>query len=130
MPATAARSSQSLNPWVVCAAAWIIPGGGHLLVGRVGKGFVFLVTLVAMFTTGLLLKGRIFPFELSDPLVALAAIANMGIGAPYLVARGLGSGVGDVLAVTFEYGNSFAIVAGLLNMLVVLDAYDTVRGLK
>jgi len=130
MVATVARSSQSHNPWVVCAAAWIVPGGGHLLLGRVGKGVVFLVTLVAMFTTGLLLKGRIFPFELSDPLVALAAIANMGIGAPYFVARGLGSGVGDVLAVTFEYGNSFAIVAGLLNMLVVLDAYDMARGLK
>jgi hypothetical protein len=130
MLATVVRSSQSHNPWVVCAAAWIVPGGGHLLLGRVGKGLVFLVTLVAMFTTGLLLKGRIFPFELSDPLVALAAIANMGIGAPYLVALGLGSGVGDVLAVTFEYGNSFAIVAGLLNMLVVLDAYDMARGLK
>jgi hypothetical protein len=130
MLATAARSSQSHNPWVVCAVAWIVPGGGHLLLGRVGKGVVFLVTLVAMFTTGLLLKGRIFPFELSDPLVPLAAIANMGIGAPYFVARGLGIGVGDVLAVTFEYGNSFAIVAGLLNMLVVLDAYDMARGLK
>jgi hypothetical protein len=130
MLAPAARSSQSHNPWLVCAAAWIVPGGGHLLLGRVGKGFVLLVTLVVMFTTGLLLKGRIFPFELSDPLVALAAIANMGIGAPYLVALGLGSGVGDVLAVTFEYGNSFAIVAGLLNMLVVLDAYDMARGLK
>jgi hypothetical protein len=35
-----------------------------------------------------------------------------------------------VAAVTFEYANAFLIVAGLLNMLVVLDAYDTAVGRK
>ena len=83
-----------------------------------------------MFTTGLWLEGRLFPFDVSQPLVALAAIADLGIGAPYFVARALGSGAGRVVAVTFEYGNAFAIVAGLLNMLVVLDAYDIAQGRK
>jgi hypothetical protein len=32
--------------------------------------------------------------------------------------------------VTYEYGNAFVIVAGLLNMLVVLDAYDVAQGRK
>jgi hypothetical protein len=37
---------------------------------------------------------------------------------------------GDVKSVTFEYGNTFTAVAGLLNILVVLDAYDTALGRK
>jgi len=63
-------------------------------------------------------------------LVGLAAGANLGIGLPYLVASLLGSGAGDVRAVTYEYGNAFLIVAGLLNLLVVVDAYDIAVGRK
>ena len=39
-----------------------------------------------MFALGLFLEGRIFPVDLSQPLVALAALANMGIGLPYIAA--------------------------------------------
>ena len=83
-----------------------------------------------MFALGLMLRGRIFPVEVSQPLVALAAIANMGIGVPYFVARLMGYGAGDVIAVTYEYGNTFLIVAGLLNVLVVIDAFDIAMGRK
>jgi predicted metalloendopeptidase len=57
-------------------------------------------------------------------------VANLGIGLPYFVAKGLGTGVGRAVAATFEYGNTFAIVSGLLNMLAVLDAYDIAEGRK
>jgi hypothetical protein len=72
----------------------------------------------------------LFPFEVSQPLVALAAIADVGIGAPYLVGKALSLGIGTVTAVTYEYGNCFLIVAGLLNFLVILDAYDVALGRK
>jgi hypothetical protein len=36
--------------------------------------------------------------------------------------------MGDVRAVTYEYRNTFLIVAGLLNLLVVIDAYDMSAG--
>src|SRR5919112_1118800 len=72
---------------LLCLAAWAVPGSGHLWMGRRQKGFVFLFTIPAMFLIGLLLHGRIFPFELSEPLVGLAAIANLGAGAPWLLAR-------------------------------------------
>jgi hypothetical protein len=86
--------------------------------------------LPLMFAVGLSLEGRLFPFELSQPLVALAAIADVGIGAPYLVGKALSLGGGTVTAVTYEYGNTFLIVAGLLNLLVVCDAWDFVTGRK
>ena len=83
-----------------------------------------------MFAIGLVLQGRLFPFEVSQPLVALAAIANLGIGGPYFMARAMGYGGGRAVAVTYEYGNAFLIVAGLLNFLVVIDAFDIAVGRK
>ena len=91
---------------------------------------MFLITIPLMFAVGLWLQGRLFPFELSQPLVGLAAIASLGNGVPYLVAAVLGLGKGVVTAATYEYGNTFVIVSGLLNMLITLDAYDIALGRK
>ena len=110
--------------------AWLVPGAGHLLVGRRAKGLVFLVILPLMFAIGLWLQGRLFPLELSDPLVFLGAIANRGIGAPYLIARFMDAGAGMVTAASYEYGNTFLMTAGLLNFLVILDACDVALGRK
>lgn len=115
---------------LLCLASWAIPGAGHLWLGRRSKGLIFLVALPLMFGIGLALQGRLAAFDFSDPLVGLAAIADLGIGATYFVARTLGYGAGEVRAVTYEYGNTFLIVAGLLNLLVVIDAYDVALGRK
>ena len=114
----------------MCLTAWAVPGAGHLWLGRKQKGFVFLIVLPLMFVLGLLLQGQIFSFDLGEPLVALAAVADIGLGVPWLIARLAGAGQGTVTAVTYEYGNCFLIVAGLLNSLVVLDVYDIAKGRK
>jgi hypothetical protein len=128
--ATAAESTQSGGLVLLCLASWAIPGAGHLWQGRRQKGLVFLIALPLMFAIGLFLRGRLFPFDLSEPLVGLAAFADLGIGIPYFIASAFGLGLGDVRAVTYEYGNAFLIVAGLLNLLVVIDAYDVALGRK
>lgn len=130
MRATAADRAQPTNPTLISIAAWLVPGAGHLWQGRTLKGLIFLVTIPLMFVYGLGLDGRLFPFELAQPLVALAALAALGNGLPYFVATLLGLGSGVVTAATYEYGNTFVIVAGLLNMLVVLDAFDIALGRK
>ena len=130
MRATAADRALSTNPTLISIAAWLIPGAGHLLLGRTQKGLVFLVAIPLMFITGLWLNGRLFPFEIAEPLVALAALAAVGNGLPYFVAAMLGLGKGIVTAASYEYGNTFVIAAGLLNTLVVLDAYDIALGRK
>jgi hypothetical protein len=130
---TAERPRASDQPWrltIVCAIAWLVPGAGHLLLRRRNKGLVFFVALPAMFAIGLWLQGRLFPLELSDPLVFLGAIANRGIGAPYFVARLMDAGAGTVTAASYEYGNTFLMGAGLLNFLVILDAFDVAMGRK
>jgi hypothetical protein len=115
---------------LVCVIAWAFPGAGHLWLGRVQKGTVFLIVLPLMFLFGLWLEGQVFWFDLSQPLVALAALADLGIGLPYLLTRFFDAGEGRVVSVTYEYGNTFLVAAGLLNSLVVLDAYDIALGRK
>jgi hypothetical protein len=117
-------------PAVVCVVSWLMPGAGHLVQGRRQKGLIFLIALPAMFAIGLVLEGRLFPFVFSDPLVGLAAIANLGMGVPYFIAKALDLGRGVVTAASYEYGNTFLIVSGLLNMLVAIDAYDVRLGRK
>ena len=128
--APADRTHTTSTPSLICALAWFLPGDGHFWLGRRQKGIVFLVALSLMFAFGLWLQGRLFPFEITQPLVALMAVADVGVGLPYFVARTAGIGAGDVVAVTYEYGNTFIIAAGLLNMLVVLDAFDIAKGRK
>ena len=115
---------------LLCLAAWAVPGAAHLWLGRRGKGLVFLVVLPLMFAIGLAVHGRLFPFDFSEPLVGLAALADLGMGLPYFLASGFAHTSGDVTAVSYEYGNAFIIVAGLLNMLVMIDAYDIALGRK
>ena len=121
---------QTPSPALICAIGWAVPGAGHLWLGRRRTGIIVLIALPLMFAIGLLLEGSLFPIDVAQPWVALAAVADLGIGAPYVVARALGLGAGRVVAETYEYGNTFLVVAGLLNVLVVLDAYDVALGRK
>jgi uncharacterized protein DUF6677 len=130
---TAVRPAAAAEPGrlvLICLAAWVVPGAAHLWLGRRAKGLAFLFALPSMFVIGLMLHGRIFPFELSEPLVFLEAVANIGAGLPWFVARMMSAGAGVVTAWTYDYGNCFLIVAGLLNFLVILDAYDIGMGRK
>jgi uncharacterized membrane protein YczE len=134
---TAVREQSAIHTYLICAAAWAIPGAGHLLLGRIQKGLTFLITLTLMFVFGLWIEGRLFLIHIdtplgffSEPLVWLAALSNLGIGIPFFIAHAIGAGAGRVIAQTYEYGNAFLIVAGLMNMLVVLDAFDIAQGRK
>jgi hypothetical protein len=118
------------NPVVIGVAAWLIPGAGHFLVGQVRKSAIFFVVLSAMFLIGLAFGGRLFPFQMSEPLVFLAAAAEWAMALPRIGAAILDQGHGNVVSITYEYGNTFLIVSGLLNALIVLDAVDYARGRK
>lgn len=119
-----------MSPLLLVLAAWLVPGAGHLLQGRRQKALVFSVAILAMFTSGLVLEGSLLPFTPSDPLVLLFAAAMSGVGLPYGLALVAGLGVGEATSVWFDYGVAFLVVSGLLNALVVLDAYDVSQGRK
>jgi len=127
---TPTPSTERPNVGLICLAAWLVPGLGHALYGKMSKAIVLLVVIVSLYAAGLACGGRLFPFAGDEPLVYLAALAQWAIGAPRALAFAAGWGAGDVVAATYEYGNTFLIVAGLLNMLTVLDVFDIGRGRK
>ena len=124
------RAADPVRLTVICVLAWLIPGAGHLIQGRRGKGITLLIALSLMFAVGIWLEGRLFPLEMSDPLVFLGAIANRGAGLVYVIARLMDAGAGRVTAASYEYGNTYLMTAGLLNFLVILDAFDIAKGRK
>ena len=114
-----------------CLLALLLPGAGHFYLRRTRKGLVFLAAIGALFVLGLAMDSRLeMAVGLDDILASLFSLAQMAIGVPYFAARMLGYEAGNVTSVTFEYGNTFTAVAGLLNILVVLDAYDVAVGRK
>lgn len=126
---TAAPARSGVLP--ACLLAWVLPGAGHVYLGRRGKGLLFFAAIGALFVLGVAMKSRLQLYlGLEDPLALLFSIAQAAIGAPYFLARALGFEAGQVTAVTYEYGNTFTAVAGLLNILVILDAHDTAVGRK
>ena len=131
MPSSRPREAEQ-PPRVIGLAigAWLVPGAGHFLQGRIQKAAVFFSTLIVMFVVGIASGGRLFPLQPSDPLVFLEAVAEWMLGLPRVIAGLGGFGAGDVTATSYEYGNTFLIVAGLLNALVVLDAIDFAKGRK
>lgn len=127
--ATAARDAS--RTMAAGLLAWVFPGLGHVFLGRRGKGLVLMGSILALFVLGVMMDSRLqLHLGLEDPLALLFSAAQMGIGAPYVIARLLGYEAGLVTSPTYEYGNTFTAVAGLLNILVLLDALDTARGVR
>jgi hypothetical protein len=114
----------------VALSAWLVPGLGHLMLGRTRRALTFCAIVIGMFALGLYLHGELFPLDTSEPLTFLAGLAEIGVGLPFFAVKLLGMGAGEVTALTYEYGYTFCIVSGLLNMLIMLDAYDIAVGRK
>jgi TM2 domain-containing membrane protein YozV len=111
--------------------AWAIPGSGHLYLGRRGRGIVFFAIVVTMFVVGLSIDGGLYTLTGSRGswLRVMASYASMGSGFMYFLANRIGA-AGNVVSNTFEYGSTFMLTAGLMNLLLVLDCYDIANGRK
>ena len=120
------------SAWMIGAAAWFIPGIGHALQARWFRAVLMGGAVWASFFIGLQMGGHMFdltPSEGSSTLLQVPPmIANLGTGALYIVSWLLGSGFADdpvqAARATYEYGNTFLLIAGLLNYLTMLDAFD------
>jgi len=110
--------------------AWLVPGLGHLLLGRRLRAAVFAGVIVVAFVVGILLRGELILPRPGDPLSVLAAIAALGNGCLFVLAKALGLGDGVVTASGYEYGNTFLLTAGMMNLLLVLDVHDIAVGHK
>jgi hypothetical protein len=112
-------------------AALVLPGLGHGVLGRWGRGLVVGLSLAAMFALGLLMQGRLFTPVPGEWLTWIYSALDVGIGLPYFLCLASDFGFAiNAAAPTYEYGNTFLAVAGALNLLAAMDAFDIAIGRK
>jgi hypothetical protein len=125
------REGLEMKGVIAALAAWLVPGAGHVVAGRWRRGLLLGAALVGAFLLGLYFHGRLATVDSANLLSLVFVFADAGSGLLYQTA--LLSGVGldaSAQTPTFEYGTSMLHVAGLLNYLVALDAYDVAVGRK
>ena len=150
--ATPAPARRAVSPVPPCLLAWLLPGLGHLYLGLRGRAVVFFAVVMACFGIGLSSGGASALIDPRQPLTYLAVFDNLAMGPLELAARHITFGrivyrlpgeEGDprraeltdrlrarVRRVTYEYGNTFLLTAGLMNILLILDAFDVATGRK
>ena len=114
----------------LCLGAVLLPGLGHAILKKWDRAIVFFSCIFFMFVFGLQLQGELFPPSGESVFSMMKFIADAGIGLAYWIAWTGGFGAGDPTAYAYGYANVFLYVAGLLNMLVVIDVFDIAVGRK
>jgi hypothetical protein len=118
----------------VVALAWLIPGGGHFLLKRPGRGALLLACVASMFLLGLMMRGALFSPQTGDILTTViyvgGFIANIMSGILYLLSNWLGYNQVDMAGHVHDYGTKFLVAAGLLNILAMVDAFEIATGRK
>lgn len=110
-------------------AGWLIPGAGHFLLRKWGRGSLLLVSIVAMFALGLAMDGKLYS-SAQDILDILGLAGDLGNGLMYFVSRAIGLGGDPAMFTTADYGGKFIVVAGLLNVISAVDAHNLRTGRK
>ena len=130
-------------------AAWMFPGLGHVLFGKVRRGVIFAALILFSFGLGLAHDGRLALRDGEQPILSsLQVMANLGMGPLDLVARvayyGAPAYVLDKRSPHYEvrrerlrnrtrslysnYGTAYIWTAGLMNLLLLFDVWDIGRG--
>ena len=117
-------------PALVLIAGWLVPGAGHLLLGKWIRAALLAVSIVCMFAIGVALQGKVYAPNTGDPLDMLGFAGDLGSGLLYVLARMMDWGHAAVQVVTADYGTKFIVVAGLLNIVAAVDAHSLANGRK
>jgi hypothetical protein len=121
---------KSSIPTLALLLGWLIPGAGHLLLGKPIRALLLFVSVLGMFLIGIGLKGKIYAPNTGDILDMLGFAGQLGMGLCYGVARIFSLGAPTVTDALGDYGTKFLIVAGLLNIISAVDAHSLANGRK
>ena len=124
-----------MGSWLPAVAlGWLVPGGGHFLLKRPGRGALLGVTIALMFLSGLMMRGSMFQPQTGDLLTVLinvgGFIGDACAGILYLLSAWLGYSQPDMAGAVHDYGTKFLVTAGLLNILAMVDAFEIAAGRK
>jgi TM2 domain-containing membrane protein YozV len=110
-------------------AGWLVPGAGHFLLGKRGRGALLGASILAMFALGLAMQGTLYAGA-RDVLDILGLAGDLGNGLLYILSRMLGLGAVQAQTTTADYGTRFIVVSGLLNVIAAVDAHNLRTGRK
>lgn len=119
-----------ISPALTLLAGWLLPGAGHLLLGKWIRGLLLMAAIGGMFFVGIALQGKVYTPNTGEPLDMLGFAGDLGSGLLYLMARMAGWGQAPVLVAVADYGSKFIVVAGLLNVVAAVDAHSLACGRK
>src|SRR5689334_691016 len=125
--AAAEAKAPPIGPMV---AAWLLPGGGHFLQGKIGRGALLLGAIGLLFAFGLLNDGLFFEPARGNPIDTMGFLGNLCAGVLYIIAKFGGYAAPISGSPHSDYGTKFLLIAGLLNVLAILDAHDIAAGKK
>jgi hypothetical protein len=108
---------------------WLVPGAGHFLLRKWGRGALLSAAIVGMFATGIAMQGKLFSGA-REVLDVLGLAGDLGNGLLYVVSQLFGWGADQVRVTTADYGTRFIVVAGLLNVIAAVDAHNLRTGRK
>jgi len=122
---------KSSFPALVLLVGWLVPGAGHLMVGKWVRGLLLFVSILGMYLIGLGLQGKIYsPGDIQGILDILNFVGQLGLGILYAVARVFNLGASTVVTTVGDYGSKFLVVGGLLNLISAVDAHSLANGRK
>jgi len=127
--ATTKQAQQQGFVYLPLIAGWLVPGAGHFLLRKWGRGALLSLAIVAMFALGIAMQGKVYAGA-HDILDVLGLAGDLGSGLLYIVTRVLGLGASSVQVTTGDYGTRFIVVAGLLNVIAAVDAHNLRTGRK
>jgi hypothetical protein len=133
--AESTNESAPASAWILpVLAAWVIPGGGHFLQKKTGRGALILASVGLMFLFGMFMRGMMFTPEKGDILTTLinygGFVCDLASGVFYFAAAMFGYAAPDMAGDVHDYGTKFLVTAGLLNILAMVDAYEIAIGKK
>ncbi len=128
---TAAAGGQPQQGFVYLPliAGWLIPGAGHFLLRKWVRGALLAVSIICMFTLGILMRGKLYSGA-QDILGLLGMLGDLGNGLLFFGCKFFGIGARHVLFTTADYGTTFIVVSGLLNVIAAVDAHNLRTGRK
>lgn len=101
---------------------WLVPGLGHFLYGRRGKATFYCVTILFTFVFGMWLGEWC---NVSVEKYSLFLIAQVWNGGPTLIALKLTEGLRATHDIPYlDAGLLYTAVAGLLNVVILVDLYE------
>ena len=129
-PTQMAVRTSTMAPLLVLLAGWLVPGAGHFLLRKWIRGALLFASILAMFSIGIALHGKIYSPNTGDLLDVLNFVGDLGAGVLYALARALDLGASTVQVTVADYGTKFIVVAGLLNVIAAVDAHSLATGRK